>query len=288
MKKFLGLLLCCTAFAYNGERLNFEVPAGLDHLEETSQFDPDSHCGYFGQIWTGEAGLLEASSHSYYLNEDPMTVDYFLSLRNQVEILEKAENGVTFLATDFSMNQEITRLIITENGYHTLSYVCEDPISVLSYIQNAEVGAPKGNCKPYKGKSFKAPAEEADYYTMSSPSEHLEYLERGQWSFYSWNELQGEGDLNFYSLPDLYIHVKAMFIGPFSRSDVWNFELLEQSESEMLYKIRSPFFEDDEHLTTLMRLVVTPETRHFCILTDLLENQESAREWIKNLEIVAE
>ncbi len=287
MKKFLGLLLCCTAFAYNGERLNFEVPPALDHLEETFEFDPDSHCGDFRQMWTGEGGILEACSHSYYLNEDPMTVDYFLDLRNAVEILEKVESGVTFLTTDFGMNQEITRLIITENGYHTLSYVCEDPRSGMSYIQNAEVGVRTGNYNPYKAQRFQVSTEEADYYTMSSPSEYLEQIERGQWRFYGWNTLQGQDELNLYSVRDLYYYVKGMFSAPFSESDLWSFELLEQSDSEMLCKIKSPFF-DDDHLTTFMRFVVTPETRHFCILTDLLENEESTYEWIKNLEIVAE
>ncbi len=280
MKKLIALLLCCTAFAYDGERLVFDVPEGMKSLYE------EGDSGHYhqvwsvrsveDQVWTGEEGYFAVTSLLHdeegWEGEGPLTVERFLEFYHDAEIIERSTDGVT-LFNDW----ETVRLMITESCFHILKYHQTDLKSWLPYISNAHVGIPLQREEFYKSTRLQHPQGEewAFVFSLSSQknrSESWDHVDQVKKIFIV-NELQKDSIDNFYS----------------GHTTAWNecqadvvICILEESESEMLLQVEI----DEWGMVFFERLIVTPETRHIASIDASLAEATTAIASIKALSLI--
>lgn len=257
MKKWIGIFLCSTAFAffseedlippYSGERVVFELPPGMESHEEYClnkyyliNFERDEDC--FG-----------ASSRS---NQLESAQDLLQELLEDFEhlnpvVIESSANDTTLMTDD-----SCWRILETDTATHTVHCTREENVEAwLPYIQSAHVGTPAHSFNLFEGDYLQAP-EGAERLVAESSSDSLDetWLYQNEALFI--HAEKQDADCPLLSAHDFYIH----FLGELESSNI-DLDLLDITDTEA-YAIMKK--EDGD---MLLYLLVEPNTLHMALAT---------------------
>ena len=277
MKKLIGLLLTCTAFAYTGERVVLDLPPAAESYQEAYGDD------YAWQGWDyNDSDCIAVESHLH--GEHPITLDSYLdSYFGQLEIIDQDESSVILIGRANGSDKPLyaEKFIVTDVASHSIEYWFDDPYACLPYLQNAHVGTPEKSADPYEGNRLALSSTEewelqSGYSTQSDRAEFWVNKD-ADLEILITNEPQDE----MFSIHDYYVYYRG-YLDALSCDQDFDAYIMEQSDMDMLLRLEIDT-EKDGIETVFVRLLVTPTSRHACLAFG--EDEGLLIEALKNMEL---
>ena len=280
MKRLIGLLLTCTAFAYQGERIVMELPpeiAGYSEFESSTRYI----C-----CWEGDEDSIKVSSN-FQDPENIVTIASYLEGDLEVlELIDQSPNSATLFSVHQVTNscccgdqpcepQEVTvceKVIVTDDSYHVIQ---SENLDWLSYVQTAEIGIPEMP-NYYEGPYLTFIT--ADWKRMIRDENENELME-------CWHDRDGHF---FISLSNTYLDCELTLqeildktIAEFEEEFTIQYQVMEQSNCDQLIKI--VLEGQGISFSGYLRLILTDKTLH--VAFGICQDDGALLDIIKNLEL---